>query len=156
MPTKKDGKSIDEIKKCASSASIKKSINELSAATGMQFKASGKRADFQKAVASMTQGQRAALKDVAQRAFRLGVRRGAMQALDAVLDREITVHGKGKDRHLLTERKRLKLGTRKLSLHGADVKGEDLTLSVPKHGVSTAKLGFKWPKAGRKAASKAG
>lgn len=57
---------------------------------------------FQQALAAVSQQQRNVLEEMARRAFRLGAKRDAIQALDAVIDGQIEVDLGDGQRNIVT------------------------------------------------------
>ncbi len=98
---------------------------------------------FRRTIENLDDKQREALMEVARRAFRLGAKRGAIEALNAVIDGTISTEPSGGGAQLTTEAKALAIPSRKLRIFDMD-QGDDLVVSVQKFKVSVEKLGFEW------------
>jgi hypothetical protein len=96
---------------------------------------------FSRVLADLNDAQRAILIEVAQRAYKIGAKRGAISALDAVIDRTINFELSGNDVVLTTTAKSIRIGARKLRISKSH-RGEDLDVPVEKFSISREKLGF--------------
>ncbi|WP_454727915.1 MULTISPECIES: hypothetical protein [Cupriavidus] len=97
---------------------------------------------FSRALAELSDKQLEALIEVARRAYRAGAKRGALSALDAVIEAQIEIDLSGNDVVLTTTEKALRFRARTLTISGAD-RGEDLSVPIEAFSISREKLGFK-------------
>lgn len=98
-------------------------------------------AAFRRALAELDEKQRAVLIEVAQRAYKVGAKRGAISALDAVIDQIVNIEFSGTNLVLTTEAKSIRIGARTLKISRAQGK-EELYVPVEKFSISRDKLGF--------------
>lgn len=96
---------------------------------------------FSRVLAALDEAQREVLIEVAQRAYKIGAKRGAISALDAVIERTIAIESDGNDVTLTTTAKSIRIAARTLKL-GKSHRGQDLDVPVEKFSIVREKLGF--------------
>lgn len=123
------------------SAAIKNRTKELVDVFDVDVDLSGTPKEaFQQALAAVVEQHRAVLEEVARRAFRLGAKRGAIQALDAVIEGQIEVDAGDAGPVLTTERKALRVPARRLTIPAGPA--GSVEIPIEPFSIAREKLGF--------------
>ncbi len=139
-PRLSDSMSRDYVK--GASAAIKNRTKDLVEAFDLDVDLSGSPTEgFARAIAGLDDHHRNVLEEVARRAFRLGARRGATAALDAVIDGEITVDDTESGVVFRMEKKSLPVPVRRLTIASVH-RGDDLHVKIEPFSIKREKLGF--------------
>lgn len=122
------------------SAAIKNRTKELVEAFDLDADLSGTPTEaFSRAVANLDAQHRGVIEEVVRRAFRLGSRRGAIAALDAVIDGQIDVEHSDAGVVFTTENPSLRIPVRRLRIPSG---AGNFEVDIEPFSIAREKLGF--------------